>query len=73
MSQIRNVVSNLCVDTKHKGHTERVGLDECMKDTNHQSGEQVGPIHLFSSFEMSNSQVICSFLVLVTGVFSDMA
>lgn len=39
--QLRNVASNLCVDTKFSGGNHRFGLETCTKDSPGLGGEQV--------------------------------
>ncbi|XP_067138577.1 putative polypeptide N-acetylgalactosaminyltransferase 10 isoform X2 [Centruroides vittatus] len=38
--EIRNVGSDLCVDTRFRGQNERFGLEKCIKDSINQGGEQ---------------------------------
>ncbi|GIY38879.1 putative polypeptide N-acetylgalactosaminyltransferase 10 [Caerostris darwini] len=38
--EIRNVVSNLCIDTKFQKQNDRFGLEKCTKDVPSQGGEQ---------------------------------
>lgn len=38
--ELRNVGSNLCVDTQYKGQNERFTLEPCIKDVRGRSGEQ---------------------------------
>lgn len=39
--QIRNVASNLCVDTRFRNQNDRFGLEKCIKDRGAHGGEQV--------------------------------
>ena len=46
--QLRNIASNLCVDTRFRNQPERFGLEKCIKDEHGAGGEQV-LIHFYVS------------------------
>lgn len=46
--QIRNVGTNLCIDTKFRGENDRFGLETCQKDNPGQGGEQVRKVVLIN-------------------------
>ncbi|CAL1272726.1 unnamed protein product [Larinioides sclopetarius] len=63
--EIRNLGSNLCIDTKNRGQKERFGLEKCIKDDASQKGEQqfvlswhkdIRPLKRNLCFDVSSSE-----------------
>lgn len=63
--EIRNVASDLCIDTRFRGQNQRFGLEKCIKDNPKQGGEQqfvlswhkdIRPIKRNVCFDVSSSE-----------------
>ncbi|XP_023222451.1 putative polypeptide N-acetylgalactosaminyltransferase 10 [Centruroides sculpturatus] len=65
VGRIRNVASDLCIDTRFRGQNQRFGLEKCIKDNPKQGGEQqfvlswhkdIRPIKRNVCFDVSSSE-----------------